>query len=468
MRPPRTGLGLGFLGTLIPLALAAGILCFASSAHAQARRINAIDVLENTKTNDDTVILIAGISVGDDFSDADLTTIENRLISSELFKDVNVQAIPEGDGVRVIINAKDKHSWVIAPTVYLQPGNKGGGFGFGENNLFGANKKLLLYGQVATADSMFIAGLLDPAIGGSRFFFRGDVFIRREIVTEYGPHGKDFGNESGVRDSTMWYLNGGILLGVNFMRGLSLDGRLRGAKVFYEDAELHSGVDPSEVFQVAGEPIKPPSSDGYDVSTEGKLTYDRRANYYGVTHGDMFQLAYEHSLTALGSDFDYWVGSARAIIARRILSEHNLVIKTKYAQGENLPFQQEFTAGGVDLRGFVNRQFRGDHQARATVEYSVPLFKAGSVAFRGLAFSDNAITWFDKYEQSKKVGDDATRNYVQWHGDNEPLDQLANGVGGGFRIYMRSIVMPLLGVDVGYGLQSGAVNVYFAVGLTEL
>ena len=41
-----------------------------------------IDVLENTKTNDDTVILIAGISVGDDFSDADLTTIENRLISS--------------------------------------------------------------------------------------------------------------------------------------------------------------------------------------------------------------------------------------------------------------------------------------------------------------------------------------------------------------------------------------------------
>ncbi|MCC7000365.1 MAG: hypothetical protein IT370_37555 [Deltaproteobacteria bacterium] len=57
---------------------------------------------------------------------------------------------------------------------------------------------------------------------------------------------------------------------------------------------------------------------------------------------------------------------------------------------------------------------------------------------------------------------------MQWHGDDEPLDQLANGVGGGFRIYMRSIVMPLLGVDVGYGLQSGAVNVYFAVGLTEL
>ena len=71
-------------------------------------------------------------------------------------------------GVRVHILVKDKHSWVIAPTFYNQPTNTGGGVGFGENNLFGLNQKLLLYAQVATGDSFFIGAWVIPSIGGSR------------------------------------------------------------------------------------------------------------------------------------------------------------------------------------------------------------------------------------------------------------------------------------------------------------
>jgi hypothetical protein len=70
--------------------------------------------------------------------------------------------------VKLTISAKDKFSWIIAPTVYLQPGNKGVGVGYGENNMFGENKKLLLYGQIATADSLFFAVYLDPSLGGSK------------------------------------------------------------------------------------------------------------------------------------------------------------------------------------------------------------------------------------------------------------------------------------------------------------
>ena len=62
----------------------------------------------------------------------------------------------------VHILAKDKHRWVIAPAFYNQPTNIGGGIGFGENNLFGQNQKLLLYGQIATGDSFFIGAWVDP------------------------------------------------------------------------------------------------------------------------------------------------------------------------------------------------------------------------------------------------------------------------------------------------------------------
>ena len=44
---------------------------------------------------------------------------------------------------------------------------------------------------------------------------------------------------------------------------------------------------------------------------------------------------------------------------------------------------------------------------------------------------------------------------------------LKNSVGVGTRFYLRSIVLPLLGLDVGYGLEAGDIQVYLAIGLTD-
>ncbi len=62
---------------------------------------------------------------------------------------------------------------------------------------------------------------------------------------------------------------------------------------------------------------------------------------------------------------------------------------------------------------------------------------------------------------------DDQRHYLTGQRDiNE--NALRLGMGGGFRIYVRSIVLPLLGVDWGYAPQANVYHVYFAVGLTEL
>ena len=42
-----------------------------------------------------------------------------------------------------------------------------------------------------------------------------------------------------------------------------------------------------------------------------------------------------------------------------------------------------------------------------------------------------------------------------------------NSVGVGTRLLMRQIVIPLLGVDVGYGLEAHDYQVYLAIGLTD-
>src|SRR5262249_1144157 len=159
----------------------------------------------NTKTTADTVELISRIDVGDDWSPELVDLIKQRLVSSGLFSDVDVFWDPGTDGVRVHMMVKDKHSWVIAPAFYNQPTNFGFGVGFGENNLFGYNQKLLLYGQIATGDTFFIGAWVIPNLGGTRFYAQPDMFLKYSRNIEYAAPTKYLDNPLPVRESRLEY-----------------------------------------------------------------------------------------------------------------------------------------------------------------------------------------------------------------------------------------------------------------------
>jgi outer membrane protein assembly factor BamA len=439
-------------------ALLVALLLAPRAAGAVGEKIVAIDVVGNSKTSDETVRLIAAVGVGDKLTDGLVDRVKVDLQTSGLFKEVDVTVRPVSAArVRLRIRARDKHSWVIAPTFYTQPGNIGGGLAFGENNLFGHNKKLLLYGQIATADSLFLAGYLDPALGGTRFYWRVETLLRHSLVTEYDSPTGYLAQPAPMRESTMNYLNGGLLLGLNLWRGWSLDAKIRGGYVYFRDARWAEGVDTATLPETPPRP----SADGWDVSGEWRLTRDGRANWNGVTDGTVVQVGFERSLTALGSDFDYWSLEGKAQLYKKIFSTHNLALKMGAAGGWHLPFQNEYTAGGTGLRGYKNAQFRGDFKVATTVEYSLQLFWIGSFALRALGFWDTAYTAF--------LMDDGNpmRHYLPGQTE-ENLNRWRNGVGGGLRVVARSVVLPLLGVDVGYGIEARDVQIYLAVGLTEL
>lgn len=448
----------------------AAVVCavVAASSAVRAETIREIVVGDNSKTTDETVIYLANIEEGDDW-DLDVAERARRdLISSGLFKEVDVFAEPHPKGgVKVTILAVDKHSWIIAPTLYRQPTNRGAGVGFGENNLFGQNKKLLLYGQIATGDSFLIAAYVDPSIGGTPFSWQFDLFLQNERNIEYAAPTKWLESPKRVRESKLRYLNGGAKLGVTLFRSLSLDARLRGAYVFYSDPQLADGATLEDVGVVEGQPIPKPGAEGWDVSAEGILAFDRRANYFGITSGSKLQLAVERSLPRLGSDFDYWYGTLSFLRARQYFQTHNLILRSSVGYGEDVPFQHERTSGGTSLRGYENSQFRGDFKVAANLEYSLHLFHLplpalGKVAVRGLGFFDSAYTSFLDIED-----DDDFRNYLPGHVEQSGLSSFRNAVGGGIRLYARSIVLPLLGFDVGYGLEARAVEMWFAIGLTD-
>lgn len=440
---------------------------------AAADTIREILVEENTKTDDDTVALIAQLEVGDDWSGDMNEMVKNRLLQSGLFRDAEVFSSQVEGGVRITITVHDKHSWVIAPAFYNQPTNKGVGVGFGENNLFGKNQKLLVYGQVASGDTFFLGAWVIPSIAGSRFYAQFDTYLKQARIIEYGTPNKWLESPTEVRESRMNYLNGGVRIGVQPIRGWRIDTRLRAAKVsfprdglFSDDPALkYLGKDPANAMADIGTPvdaIQPPGDDGVDVSNEISLTVDRRASYLGVSTGKKFQLWFEHSLESLGSDFDYYSISSSYFRGWRVMERHNFIVRGQVNYGHHLPFQQEYTLGGTSMRGYRNDQFRGDIRALANVEYSFPLVGFAGFSARGLAFLDSGYTSFLTTSNPK-------RNYLPEARRDQHADWagIKNSVGLGLRFYLQQIVLPLLGVDFGYGLEARDLQIYLAIGLTD-
>ncbi len=429
---------------------------------ARADEIVDISVEDNTKTTAETVKLIALIDDGDDWSADMVDVVTQRLVTSGLFKDVRVFSEPVQGGVRIHLIVQDKHSWVIAPAVYDQPTNKGGGLGFGENNLFGKDQKLLLYGQIATGDSFFLGAFVDPALFGTRLRAQYDVYLASRRVIEYAPPRGYRDDPVPLRQSRMTYLNQGGKLGIRLWGKSTLDVRLRAAHVAYSDVSL---VDGATLDRVTRDPTAtappPPGIGGWDVSSEFLLSIDTRANWYGLSTGTKFVAMYEKSLPGLGSDFDYWNASLYAERATKVFDSHNLILKGSIALGHDLPFEQEFAAGGTSMRGWKNGQLRGDFQINGNAEYSVPLFTIEGLAVRGIGFWDTTYTTFVDRETG-----DTFRNYLPGS-EARGLAPFKNSVGVGTRLYLRQIVLPLLGLDFGYGVERGDFEIYLAIGLTD-
>ena len=455
------------------------------SSIASAEVIREIVVEENTKTDDDTVALIARLDVGDDWDNSMIEDIKKRLESSGLFKTITVFSEPHksGTGVKVTILVKDKHSWVIAPAFYTQPTNIGGGVGFGENNLFGRNQKLLLYGQIATGDSFFIGAWVIPKLRGTRWYAQLDAFLKSSRVIEYAPPTSylnttpNDGANQAVRESRLNYLNGGVRLGIELLRGLKVDARIRAARVSYGKVKLagcaQDPCDPATIEDVTGDPaattLPDPGAEGYDVSTEFTASLDRRASFNGIQTGYRYAASFETASPGLGSDFRYFLTGLGMFRGEQVLKRHNLVFKANVGYGFHLPFQQEYVTGGTSMRGWLNGQFRGDFRAIANLEYSVPIVTIAGLSMRGMVFWDSAFTTFLRT-------DNPQRNYLpnsqrdQANNDskfNEYLAPFKNSVGIGTRFSMRQIVLPLLGLDFAYGLEARDFQIYLAIGLTD-
>ncbi|HEX6837668.1 MAG TPA: BamA/TamA family outer membrane protein, partial [Polyangia bacterium] len=363
--------------------------------------ITDVKVVDNTRTDSETVRYIAGVKPGDILTNELVTEVRERLLTVGLFKDVNVSwepAVPGGNaGQRLILSARDKLSWIIAPIFHYSPGDYGGGLAYANSNVFGGNKKFLVIGQYTTAQSFLFLAFLDPNIRNTRFYYRVDALLRRDDIWEYAQG--NIGSPRIERTTDVDTFGAAGLVGVNFTRHFHFDLRL---KIYYDNIEgsqcfnttTSDGSGTPDVVAEQGGTCLQPARSGWDNTLTFHLGYDGRSNVYGVLHGLLVDTTYQYGASWLGTRQDYHLVSLYGSYAWRFFKEHNLILKIGSDIFFDPPFKMEVETGGALMRGLVFRQYRGDTDVRATLEYILPLFTIHGLSTRLIAFYDTNLTWF--------------------------------------------------------------------------
>ena len=430
-------------------------------ALAQAPRVVEIQARSDGRTDPDVIVSYSRVDVGEALGPEDEARARRYLDATGLFKEIKLTTSPVGPGqVRVLIEVTEKVSWVIAPIFSASSSNVGGGLIYAENNVLGLSKKFVVGAQVTTNESGVYVGFLDPNVfnlPALRFSVEGQVKSDRMQEYEGDP---DLPQPRVLRSTRINTFG--------FVTEFTFNWRdtFRTA-VKYRYTLVHP-LSPQADYPVTA-PAELPHETNTDASARLMAGIDTRQTLGPILEGLNVEASWELSLKELGSAYDYRKLGLLYRQGIRLFETQNLVLRVEGQYGRDLPFHTELLTGGTNLRGFLHRQFRGDTRATVTAEYHFPLFDVGPLQVRGVGFSDTALTWFRDVPASGVllgVNGQLARGYLPGQLEGSSAAQLTQGLGTGLRLYLSTVVLPLLGVDVAYGLNPGEVRVYLSIGVS--
>ena len=439
----------------------AAFLALASPALAIDETITDIKIRENNRTSEDTIRAMAGADIGDDLESDTLEMIRERLNNSGMFADVDVFWEPYKGGARVVITVREKFPWAPVPTFSLSPGNISFGAVLVHGNLWGRGKQGVIGGRISNVNSGAVLGYRDPAAFSTWMYYEFQAVFKDLQLPEFAS-GEQFSNFAlrtnnirsygvSTRFGVFWWRRVRTEVGWDFAKW-----KYRGYNYFTGDAKsmLPGIVDPGA---------------GAESATVGDaifgLKFDYRAREHAIQTGNALNIGLRMGSPTWGSDtkIDYWRLGVDYIHGLRIMRRINWVNTAGFEMGERLPLWSEAWAGGSNLRGFQFMRFRGDTHTSFTSEFHFPLISISQLDIRALAFYDNHAVWWRKKEVGREDGRSFLLDTYQPVGF-KPGRDIHNGVGGGLRFFLRSVAVPLVGVDYGYGIEDAAWRLVLVIG----
>jgi outer membrane protein assembly factor BamA len=430
----------------------ATLVAKAAPALAVGETITDVKIKDNNRTSEDTIRAMAGTDIGDDLEVDTLEMIRERLNNSGMFADVDVFWEPYKGGARVVITVREKFPWAPVPTLSLSPGNKSFGAVVVHGNLFGRGKQGVLGGRISNVNSGALLAYRDPATFGTWIYWEAQAAFKDLEIPEFGPRAS-FGNIA-LRTNSIRSYGLSTRLGVFWWRRVRTEIGWDFARWNYLSHKYYMG-DAIKGLAGIGDP-----GPGSDSATVGDgivgLKFDYRVREHAIQTGNALNIGLRLGNPTWGSDskIDYWKLGIDYFHGLRFMRRINWTNSAGFETGERAPLWSEAWSGGSNLRGYDYMRFRGDTRVYYGSEFHFPIISLGSLDIRGLGFYDVHSVWW-RHKDDSRIAKDG-RNFLtdeyQPKGFKLTRD-IHNGVGGGLRFFLRSIAVPLVGLDYGYGVE---------------
>lgn len=394
------------------------LLALTADPAAPLHRVSDIQVHGNARTERDVIVRALGVRPGDHVSDAGLRELRQHLLNLRLFQEVEIARRPAEGGVVLEVSVKERWTLIPIPIAGASAGTFRAGLAVLESNLLGRQKLLVVSALYSSRGSTAFVMYRDPALLGTRAVLAAEVTAEEEV------------RERADGDEVV-YAWRDRLVDASVRPGLRLAPRLRAlAGPFF----LHrrSRAEPGH----AAPPVA-----GRDLGIAAELEYDGQDQRDWFAAGPAARARVRRSLPALGSDRGFTQASAHGAWSVGAFGGHaaTAALSAYLARGDEV--LDAFQLGGrPGSRGLRDAGLWVERGATATLDYQVPVWRPRWGTVTGAGFVDAGVS--------------------TWSG--ERTRYLAPGVG--LRVYLRSVALPAMGLDLAASTAQPGVATSFFLG----
>ena len=382
--------------------------------------ITKIEVTGLKRSRDALIEHICGVQPGDSLSEFNPAACKNRMMKTGLFSKVTITTAVIENHATIKIHAEEKWTLIPMPFASSNSNNSMAGFYLMDMNMLGLNKKLFVGGMYSTYGWKTNLGIIAPHLLSSNF----TGGISSEV--------SDYRYENADVQGDIYETYDAMLQRVHYSMGY------RFIDVFtvsyagqYHNADVYNRENAGK------NDIRDARSLGQGVT----LRVDTMRHTGTFLHGFYMKTDYLHGFPVGSTGKEYDSVESRMVYSFGGFSDH-LVKLYVHAGAGNLPdVFEERISGKPGFRALPPEQVPADTYAGGFMAYEVPLLYLswGTVTVQG--YWENGM--FSRTES------DTTWFY---------------GPGGGFRLYLKKIAIPAVGIDVTANLEEGTLEASAAIG----
>ncbi|MCG8480158.1 MAG: BamA/TamA family outer membrane protein [Spirochaetales bacterium] len=390
-----------------------------SATEPETPQVGEIRLEGLRRTREEIVYDLIPAEPGDPFSTELLEEIRVALVDSELFASIDVSADgaeASAETVDVVVVLDER--WTLVPIPFFSTGGGAtrGGLILLESNLFGRNKQLISAGFIGTNGASGFFGYIDPAVFQSKWTTSVSANIGTSEEERLLP------DETTLREYEIDSRGFGLSVGYNFTDDIAAQiGLDYGAwDIGRDEPTVDIDALDDEDFLQSGAEIEWDATRPIDVLRVGP-----RAEIDG-------RLATLDSSWEVAGTLDW---------AFPVVRTHRVRLLASGGYGDTAFLVEEIISDADGYRTLPFQTISADRWGSVSAFYDFPVLSQEWGALVLTHFWEAGMYDTDYID---------TQNFY--------------GFGGGFRVFIRQVAIPALGLNVGYNIEEGVTAFSFTLG----